>query len=382
MLLVTLAEFILYICFAILIGSLILLLVPEEKKPPVAIPKKILYLVVGLIPIATFLPVLKMANILSGENLELWLILKNVIFTFEIGKSWLFITFVSVILMIVLLNKNSTKKKHLIVWALVLALSILLGYTQSSHAATITEWKGFVFHTLHFLSVVVWIGILFVVSWFGKNKTNWLAFIKWFTPVALTCLIITIVAGYFTMGIDINSNDDPSSSIVQDYQNSLLVNYGQALLLKHIFIISLVLFAFINGVLFWRKYDIESYNPLKWARLESMYALIVFGLTAFMGQSWPPHQIYSLLKAEGASPLFKALYDGEILSAYQEAQSLAIFNVTMTFGFESFVLFGLGIVFLAITLFAAIARKSVFVSTLASLLMVVSLYAGIMIGVQ
>ncbi|WP_404452056.1 hypothetical protein LG329_17150 [Virgibacillus necropolis] len=381
MLLISLTEFILYICFSVLIGSLILFMVPEDKKPSMYIPKKVLYLVAVLIPLAAFLPVFQVANILAGDR-DLWFILKNVVLTFEIGKAWLFISFVSVILICVLLAKNLKSKIHLKTWALFLTLLMLFGYTKSSHAATITEWQGFIFHTLHFLSVTIWIGILFVVSWFSKNKSNWLTFLKWFTPVALTCLIITITAGYFTMEIDINSYDDPKASIFQEYQNSLIVNYGQALVLKHIFIISLIVFAFLNGLLFRSKNNQDSFNPLKWARLESVYALIVFGLTAFMGQSWPPHQIYSLIMTEGASPLFEALYDGDFINTIQNADSTGVFNVTMSFGMESYLLFGLGLLFMVSTIFAAAKKRSVFVSTFSSLLMVLSVYFGIMMGIQ
>lgn len=381
MLLISLTEFLLYICFSVLIGYFILALVSGNKKPTIHIPKKVLYLAAGIIPIAAFLPVYSTAKILAGEY-DIWLVLKNVIFTFEIGKAWLFMTFVSIILICVLLAKNFKSKTQLIAWALVLTLLMLFGYTRSSHAATITEWQGFVFHSLHFLAVTVWIGILFVVSWFSKNKNNWLAFLKWFTPVAIICLAITIVAGYFTMEIDINSYDDPTATVLQEYQNGLIVNYGQALLIKHIFIISLILFAFINGILFRRKYNQESFNPLKWTRAESAYALIVFGLTAFMGQSWPPHQIYMLLITEGASPLFKVLYDGEIVNVIQNGSSSDIFNVTMSFAMESYLLFGLGLLFMVLTIFAAIKRNSVFISTFSAFLMVLSVYIGIMLGVQ
>ncbi|MGP4108917.1 copper resistance D family protein [Virgibacillus sp. L01] len=381
MLLVSFTEFILYICFSVLIGSLILIMVPENKRPPMYIPKKILYLAVGLIPITAFLPVFQTANTLAGDG-NLWFILKNVIMTFEIGKAWLFITFVTIVLICVLLAKNLKSKTHLTTWALVLTLLMLFGYTKSSHAATITEGLGFVFHTLHFLSITIWIGILFVVSWFSKNKNNWLTFLKWFTPVAITCLIITVVTGYFTMQIDINSYDDPNATIIQEYQNSLIVNYGQALVIKHIFIISLVLFAFLNGVISRKKYNNDSFNPLKWARLESVYALIVFGFTAFMGQSWPPHQIYSLIKSYGASPLFTTIYDGDIVKTIQNAESTGIFNVTVTFGLESYLLFGLSFIFMLLTILAATKKKSVFASTFSSLLMVLSVYFGIMMGVQ
>ncbi|WP_229683024.1 copper resistance D family protein [Virgibacillus oceani] len=345
------------------------------------VPKKVIYIVTGLIPLAAFLPVFRTAYVLTGDK-DIWFILKNVVLTFEIGKAWLFISFVSIILICVLLAKNLKTKVHLKTWAIVLALLMLFGYTKSSHAATITEWQGFVFHTLHFLSITIWIGILFVVSWFSKNKSNWLTFLKWFTPVALTCLIITVVAGYFTMQIDINSYDDPNASILQEYQNSLVINYGQVLVLKHIFIISLVLFALINGILFRKKHNHDSFNPLTWARLESVYALIVFGLTAFMGQSWPPHQISLLIKTEGASPLFSALYDGEIINSMQNATSSEIINVTTSFGFESFLLFGLGLLFMVLTTIAAARKRSVFISTFSSLLMVLSIYFGIMMGIQ
>ncbi|MCG3419714.1 MULTISPECIES: copper resistance D family protein [Oceanobacillus] len=381
MLLISLTEFLLYICFSVLIGYFILSLVSESKRPTIYIPRKVLYLAAGIIPIASFLPVFSTANILAGDY-DFWLVLKNVVFTFEIGKAWLFITLVSIILICVLLAKNFNSKTHLITWALVLTLLMLFGYTRSSHAATITEWQGFLFHSLHFLAVTIWIGVLFVVSWFSKNRNYWPAFLKWFTPVAIICLATTIIAGYFTMVIDINSYDDPNATVLQEYQNGLIVNYGQALLLKHIFIISLVLFAFINGILFRKNNNQASFNPLKWARAESAYALIVFGLTAFMGQSWPPHQIYMLLRTEGPSPLFKTIYDGEIVDVIQNANSSDIFNVTVSFGMESYLLLGLGLLFMVLTVFAAVKRNSVFLSTFSAFFMVLSMYVGIMLGIQ
>jgi putative copper resistance protein D len=160
------------------------------------------------------------------------------------------------------------------------------------------------------------------------------------------------------------------------------VNYGQALVLKHIFIISLVIFALINGFLFRKQQNNASFNPLKWARLESIYALVVFGLTAFMGQSWPPHQIYSLVKTEGASPLFNALYDGDIVNTIQNAEQGGVFNVTMSFALENYLLFALGLLFLLLTIYSAVRKKSVFASTFSSLLMSISIYVGIILGVQ
>ncbi|SDL32836.1 copper resistance D family protein [Lacicoccus qingdaonensis] len=381
MILVSLTEFILYVSFSILIGSLILYIIPENKKTTLKIPKKLLYLATILIPITAFFPVYRTANLLAVD-LGFWFTLKNVLLTFEIGRSWLFISIVSIVLIFVLRMKKFAIRLHLKIWALAVTLLMLFGYTYSAHAATITEWQGFVVHTLHFLSITIWIGILFIISWFSRDKDNWIPFLKWFTPVAIICLIIASITGYLTMEIDIESYDDVNSSVLQDYQNSLIVNYGQALLIKHILIISLVLFAFINGFLFRKCQARDSFNPLKWAKLESGYALMIFGVTAFMGQSWPPHQIYNLIKAEGGSPLFNVLYDGDIVNIIQNAEHRDIFNVTMSFSPENYLLFVLGFLFLFLTIYSVMRKKSVFFSILFSFLMSISIYAGIILGIQ
>ncbi|TFB13295.1 hypothetical protein E3U55_16320 [Filobacillus milosensis] len=379
--LVSLTEFILYTCFGIIFGSLILFLVPEDKRPQIIISKKVLFLAALFIPLAALVPVLNTADILNGDQ-NYWFIFKNILFTFEVGKNWILIALLSLALLRVIFAKNLKTNKILIYIALFITLFMLLGYTKSSHAASITEWQGFLYHTMHFLAVSIWIGILLVVSWFSKNYNNWAAFLKWFTPVAVTCLVVAVIAGYFTMQIDINSYDDPNASVLQEYQNGLIVNYGQALLLKHIFIISLVIFAVLNGILFRKNLNQTSFNPLKWARIESVYALIVFGLTAFMGQSWPPHQIYSLVKTYGASPMFTTLYDGNIVAAIHDSDTLKMFNVSFRFGLESYLLFGLGFIFMVITILASTKKHSTFVSSLSALLMVVALYFGIMFGIQ
>ncbi len=377
----TLSEILLYISFSMLIGALVLLLVPEGYKPQIRIPKKLFYIVTGIIPIAALSPVIRTTAIFSDDR-NIWFIFKNVLLTFEVGQSWVFITLISVILIRVIITKNFKGNRILLGLALLLTMLMLLGYTKSSHAATITEWQGFLAHTFHFLAVTVWIGILFVASWFSKTKDNWLRFLKWFTPVAVVCLIIVSVAGYFTMSIDINSYDNPNASTFQEYQNSLIVNYGQALLFKHLFMISLVLFAIINGIIFRKRNNDASFNPLKWARLESIYALIIFGLTAFMGQSWPPHQIYSLIKSYGASPLYTTFTQSNLVNTIQNAEMQDVFNVSFSFGFMSYLLCILGVIFMAMTIIAAVKRSSVAMASSATLLMVLSFYFALIMAIQ
>ncbi|WP_281975096.1 copper resistance D family protein [Halobacillus litoralis] len=378
---VTLTEFLLYISFSILFGSTILLLVPEKYKPDLHIPKQLLYIATGTVFITALFPVIRTAEIFSTER-NMWFIFKNVLFTFDVGQSWVFIAVISVILIRVLLFKGYKTNPWLLGTSIFLTLLMLLAYTKSSHAASITEWQGFYAHTLHFLAVSVWIGILFMVSWFSKDHRNWGDFIKWYTPVALICLIVVSVAGYFTMSIDINSYDNPSASVFQEYQNSLTVNYGQALLFKHLFIISIVLFAVINGIIYRVRKNNESFHPLKWARTESIFAIVAFTFTAFMGQSWPPHQLYSLIKSYGASPLFTTFTQSEMVSQIMTAESLEIFNVSMSFSTLSYLFLVIGLFFLSLIFVAVFKRSSVAMAFISACLMVASFYFSIMTAIQ
>ena len=63
------------------------------------------------------------------------------------------------------------------------------------------RYGAFISHTTHFTAVSVWVGILFVVSWFSKNHSNWLNFLKWFTPVAIVCFVSTIITGLILMTV-------------------------------------------------------------------------------------------------------------------------------------------------------------------------------------
>ena len=81
------------------------------------------------------------------------------------------------------------------------------------------EYGAFSINTAHFLAVSVWVGILFVVSWFSKNHSNWLNFLKWFTPVAIVCFVITVISGLFFMTVVVE---------FKDYANSWMLPYGQA----------------------------------------------------------------------------------------------------------------------------------------------------------
>ena len=134
---VTLTEILLYISFSILFGSTILLLVPEKYKPDLHIPKQLLYIATGTVFITALFPVIRAAEIFSTDR-NMWFIFKNVLFTFDVGQSWVFIAVISVILIRVLLFKSFKTNPWLLGTSIFLTLLMLLAYTKSSHAASIT----------------------------------------------------------------------------------------------------------------------------------------------------------------------------------------------------------------------------------------------------
>ena len=121
---------------------------------------------------------------------------------------------------------------------------LIQAFGWSSHASSYDQVKGFYNHSAHFTAVSVWAGILFVVSWFSKNHSNWLNFLKWFTPVAIVCFISTIMTGFILMTFAVE---------FKDYPNSWMLPYGQALLIKHLLIIPLMIYAMINSILIKRN---------------------------------------------------------------------------------------------------------------------------------
>lgn len=79
--------------------------------------------------------------------------------------------------------------------------------------------------------------------------------------------------------------------VITDYTNSWLFPYGQALLIKHILIIPLLIYAIINGIFVKRKIKRDpNFNPKTWTRIECIIILLIFTVTAVLGQQAPPNK--------------------------------------------------------------------------------------------
>lgn len=290
-----LTETLLYGCFSLLMGTFIMQLIPSSKKPSIHIHKRWLqFSILGII-LFSLMPVVNLIFMLykdTGFSLRV----QDVFLSFKVGKAWIITFIISVFFYLFVSIFPVLKNKGYSMISIVFLIFLIFTIGWASHPASLTAWTGFVYHSIHYTAVSVWVGILILVSWFSKNHENWLAFLKWFTPTAIICLGLTILSGFMIMTIIVEA---------KDYANAWMLNYGQALLIKHVIVLPILIFAFING--FWIKKHLQqgsSFNPRTWTKAESILLLLIFTVTAFLGQQEPPNEIEMMVKDSGISPCF------------------------------------------------------------------------------
>lgn len=356
------SEALLYLCFSILLGSFILHLIPETARPGIQISKSTLLIATLGVAFLSFVPVLKLILYLY-RDMGIGLTVQSVLLNFEVGKSWVKTWIVSLILFIYLVPIKLERKPFFSLAGLVLIVVLIILQGWSSHASSLTGLQGALTHTTHFLAITTWIGILIVISWFSTNHDNWKQFLKWFTPVAITCLALVALTGFDLMGYMISEDN---------YVNSWTLSYGQALLLKHLAIIPLLAFAFINSILIRKKVsDDLAFNPLPWARLESMIVLLIFVVTGALGQEAPPHNIETTIKETGVSPLFSFFHEGE-----------PVIPLAFSPGILSIVLFLSAVLFLVMLVLTFIKKAPKVMALVMGILFILTGYLALMLSVQ
>lgn len=358
------SEPLLYLCFSILIGSFLLRIVPTTSRPDFNVPKGVLMAATAGIALFSFVPVLQLILHLY-QDIGFLQTSKSVLFTFEVGKAWIFTYLVSNVLFIYIVWFDYRIKPIYAYTGLAITLILILALGWSSHAASIEQGKGFLVHTMHFLAVTIWVGILFVVSWSSKNHLNWQNFLRWFTPVAIICFMTTALSGLYLMTIVVE---------YKDYANSWMLPYGQALLIKHLLIIPLIVYAFINSVLVRRELKKNAdFNPIRWTKLESLVVFLIFSATAVLGQQEPPHDIQTSLASSGVSKLFDLFYQG-----YITRDSIIVLGLKL----NGVILMIAAITFLGLSIVSYIKRAPILFGFLMSVLFVVSAYLSLIVSIQ
>ncbi|MDN4072295.1 copper resistance D family protein [Fictibacillus terranigra] len=326
------AKAVLYVVFSLFIGAFLLYTMPAEKRPTIHIPKNWLLICIFLIPVTAFSPVLELALTL-GKDFGFWPTLNDILFSFDIGKGWFFILALSFLLFVLVYFNDVSKDRFLARLSFIIGIMITAAIGYTSHAATLNEWGGLAAHSLHFLAVTSWTGTLLAVSWFSKDREKLPAFLKWYTPFALICLCVSIAAGIWLM-----------SFIVPQYYNSWMLNYGQALLIKHVLLVVVVVYAFINTFWIRRKINEPAFSPYKWMRLEGVFLLLIFIATSIMTQQEPPHDVAQTLAFQKPSGLFTFFFDkgvtaGTTVQLVPSVLSGAFGAMSLVFLLAAFLLF-------------------------------------------
>jgi putative copper export protein len=311
------SKILLYACFSVLIGGLLIYTIPAERKPTILLSKKWLVSSTTLIAILSFFPVFSLASYIGketgmGTGTAFW----DVFLQMRVGHAALLMLLISGTLVCFLLASGIEKDGSGAILCLIFAAILVFVQSWASHTASIA-FGGFIGHILHVLAVCVWSGILFIAGWFSKDQKNWLSFLRWFTPVSIGCMLTIVVAGLLLM-----------QYTIPDYVSSWVLPYGEALLLKHLLLVPLLFVAFINGFLIKRSVENNSvFLPVSWVKAESVVIFFFFSATAVMTNSSPPHQVTDVIEQEGASPLYLLL--GKPIPHFPAELSLHIMSVLL-----------------------------------------------------
>lgn len=288
-----LAEPFLYLCFAITSGYMIFLLVPASYRPVNYVSNRVAYLASIGIGVFSFFPILRIVSFFA-EDIGWGTTFQQVLFQFTEGRVYLLTLLISVILSFLILVHERVGGTWIlqVMWICLMLLMLAQGW--ASHMASWYGSLGIITQTLHILAVSLWVGPLLLAGWHPRPTDYWSRFLAWYHPMAILSMLVIASSGFvLTIGV------------APEYVNAWKLSYGQALLIKHLLLIPLALYAIVNG--FWVKKKLKQekeFQPQIWAKSESLILILIFSVTGFMNQQPAPHKVSNTLNESPASPLY------------------------------------------------------------------------------
>lgn len=345
------SDFLLYAVVSFLAGVLVLQFVPEHRKPVITVKKPAILLAIAAIPILSAASAIQLIGLLMN-NADFGSAVWTSISEFQVGQSFAFSIFLS-FFWFGATAVNSSKYIQAF-WFLLAILNLGFG----SHAASIDFIPGLLSHTVHFLSLTLWAGVLLLVTWFSPRLANWRSFLKWFTPFALGMMAIILLSGFAVWLL---------FSKPADYAASWVLPYGQMLLLKHLSILPLLAAAFLNG--FGNKRKEPSQKMLK---LETFMLGLVFLFTAVMSKLAPPHNVNNTFLTEGAAPFIETLIGEKFLPITPQ----------LVLSINGILLLMIGALSIGLMIMSFFRKVPLWLSFIFGLGFIVSIYLGLMMNMN
>lgn len=352
-------EPLLYFAYALLAGLTVMALIPRSRTPGVSVPVWLGPAASITVAACSFIPLLKIIMFFK-DDIGFWQSFKSIMFKFSEGEHYAWILVLSIV-MAVLTVTVRRNPGSMLRWLMPVALlGIAAAMSSFNHAASLFESVGQLAFFGHFTAMAIWSGTLLLAGWFGKELDRWDAFLRWFHPMAIICVIIVIGSGLFLM-----------TGVTPDPVNSWALSYGQALLVKHILILPLLLFGFVNGYMVRRKLSRDrSFRPQRWAKSEAILIGLVYIVTGYMNQQPAPHEVADTLVVYGPAPTFEWFHPG-----------YASGSLTFGWSWYGIVSLGIGLVLLWNVIRAFRKNRSALEGLLSGLAAAILLYSGLMFSV-
>ncbi|QQK78042.1 CopD family protein [Salicibibacter cibarius] len=356
---VIIANAILFIALSLFIGIHILEAISDDQRPTLRIPKFLLPALVIAMIVFSFIPVGLIAEQTAATSSEPFpSVLVSSLFEFNIGQGFVAFAF---FLIIVVIARFIVKRRYLL---LIPVFGMILATSWSSHAASLSD-QGYIFDVLHTTSALSWTGILLVASFFSIGEDRWLRFFHWFTPFAITMVLLLFVSGIGMLLF-----------ITPEYTNSWLLPYGQWQLLKHLLFIPLVFYGFAHGFIMKKRLSDPMKNEKKRKprfslQIESVALVVVFVITAIMAEQEPPHEVAQTLEFTEVSGLASQMIGPGLLSGEM---------VLWTPNIPAILLAGAAITILVFFIYSVGTRRPFWLAPIYIALFVMSVYTSLMMG--
>ncbi|WP_413378821.1 copper resistance D family protein [Alkalihalobacillus sp. 1P02AB] len=355
---IELSNFFTYLVIALAVGILITTL-NQKRLPSIRFTRAIMYISIISIVLLTFVPIVQLAQMLHSQfSVPIKEALVNVITTFQVGHTWITIVVISSILLIIQFVREKIPNK-LAVWGqLTLWLCIVYFISLSSHSSASDGLIGILSHLIHIIAFAIWIGPLLIVSWLTKPLNDLKAFHRWFSPLAFIAVSLIILSGLILM-----------NTLVPNYIESWSVSYGQYLLIKHLMFIPILLFGIRHVFLLkWNPLHLNEKQMQLSFRWESLFAVIIFAISAWMTEQPPPHEVDV---GTERSPLFLLFH------SFTGSENNVVINWSLT----GSPLLAIGSLFIIWIGYQLIQKKKVMIPIILMLIILIVIYTGLMLSV-